>query len=274
MKKAKIHLFDVSVREIFYRFASVLSVIFSFVFFFITIPEEAKFNVAVVFVAFLMIVYLGIWIYANCRKKITLKIRNTRVQVVVGDIFDENGKKIIPFNEYFDTIVDDVIVAKSSLHGQYIQKKVTNIEEFDSRIATSLGSGPISRTDKKREYGKTIAYRLGTIYRDNDYWLLAYTRFDKNNRAYLSVQDYAECYMNMWSEIDKYHAGNSVCMPILGSGGIARIQDNTPQLLLENILWTFRLSGINLGRTATLRVVVHESMANEIDFLRLKNLGD
>ena len=80
--------------------------------------------------------------------------------------------------------------------------------------------------------------------------------------------------MNMWVEIDKYHAGYSICMPVLGSGGIVRIDDNTPQKLLENILWTFRLSGVNLGRTATLKIIVHESMVNEIDFLKLKNFGD
>lgn len=274
MKKVKISFWDVSVRGIFYKFASALSVIFSFVFVFVTIPEERKLTLAIVFVIFLVVVYLGIWIFANRKKKMTLKIRNTRVQIVVGDIFNEVGKKIIPCNEYFDTIVDDVIVAKRSLHGQYIQKKVTNIKELDNKIAKSLGSEPIVRTDPKRKNGKTIAYRLGTIYKDNDYWLLAYSKFDKNNRAYLSAQDYAKCYMNMWSEIDKYHAGNTVCMPVMGSSGIVRIQDNTPQLLLENILWTFRLSGVNLGRTASLRIIVHESMADDINFLKLKNLGD
>lgn len=274
MRKNKIHFWDISVREIFYKFASALSVVFSFVFVFVTIPEERKITVAITFVIFLVVVYLEIWIYANRKKKMTLKIRNTQVQVVVGDIFNETGKKIIPCNEYFDTIVDDVIIAKRSLHGQYIQKKVSNIEELDNKIVKSLGSEPIVRTDPKRKRGKTIAYRLGTIYKDNDYWLLAYSKFDENNRAYLSVQDYAECYMNMWSEIDKYHAGDTVCMPVMGSSGIIRIQDNTPQLLLENILWTFRLSGVNLGRTATLKIIVHESMADDIDFLRLKNLGD
>lgn len=274
MKKIKVHFWNASVREIFYKFASALSVVFSFVFVFVTIPEERKITVAITFVFFLVVVYLGIWIYANRKKKTTLKIRNTQVQVVVGDIFNETGKKIIPCNEYFDTIVDDVIIAKRSLHGQYIQKKVSNIEELDDKIAKSLGNEPIVRTDPKRKRGKTIAYRLGTIYKDNDYWLLAYSKFDENNRAYLSVQDYAKCYMNMWSEIDKYHAGDTVCMPVMGSSGIVRIQDNTPQLLLENILWTFRLSGVNLGRTATLKIIVHESMADDIDFLRLKNLGD
>ena len=274
MKKNKIHFWDASVRKIFYKFASALSVVFSFLFIFVTISEERKYIAAVIFVCFLVVVYFGIWIYANRTKKATVKIRNTRVQVVVGDIFSEVGKKIIPCNEYFDTIVDDVIIAKHSLHGQYIQKKVANIEELDSNITKSLGSQSIVRTDQKRKKGKIIAYKLGTIYKDNDYWLLAYSKFDEKNRAYLSSQDYAECYMNMWSEIDKYHAGNTVCMPVLGSSGIVRIQDNRPQILLENILWTFRLSGVNLGRTATLRIIIHESMVDDIDFLRLKNFGD
>lgn len=274
MKKLKIHLFDISVRESFYKFASVLSIAFSFIFVFVSIPENKKIQIAIAFLVFLLVVYIVIWIRANCKKKITLKIRNTRIQVEVGDIFKENGKKIIPFNEYFDTIVDDVIVAKNTLHGQYIQKKVSDIKELDHRIVSTLGNSPISRTDHKRTKGKKIAYKLGTIFRDNDYWLLAYSKFDECNRAYLSIQDYAECYMNMWSEIDKYHAGNTICLPVLGSGGIVRINDNTPQLLLENLLWTFRLSGINLGRIATLRIIVHESMLDEINFLRLKYFGD
>ena len=274
MWKIKVHFFDVNVRKMFYTFVTVLSTVFSFVFIFHTIPEDKECIAAVVFVAFLVFVYLAIWIYANCKNKATFKIRNTRIEVVVGDIFAENGKKIIPFNEYFDTIVDDVIIAKKSIHGQYIQKTISDIDKLDKEIVQTLGSDTVNRIDEKRKHGKKVAYKLGTIYKDNDYWLLAYSRFDKNNRAYLTAKDYAECYANMWSEIDKYHAGNTVCIPVLGSGGIVRIQDNTPQLLVENILWTFRLSGVNLGRTAALKIVVHESMADDIDFLKLKNLGD
>ena len=274
MRKIKINLFDVSVREAFYKFASILSVAFSFIFVFVTIPEKAKAPIAIAFTTFLLIVYLAIWINANCRKSVTLRIRNTRVQVAVGDIFKENGKKIIPFNEYFDTVVDDMLIAKNSLNGKYILEHILDIPDLDSRIIESLGSEPIVRTDCKRKSGKKIAYRLGTIFRNDDFWLLAYSKFDRNNRALLGDQDFAECYMNMWSEIDKYHAGNTICLPVLGTGGIVRIRDNTPQLLLENLLWSFRLSGVNLGRTATLRIIVHESMFNEIDFLKLKNFCD
>lgn len=274
MKKVKVPLFDVNVQKMFYTFATVLSTVFSFVFIFYTIPADKKCIAAVGFVIFLALVYFAIWFYANCKKKAIFKIRNTRIEVVVGDIFNETGKKIIPSNEYFDTVVDDVIIAKKSIHGQYIQKTISDIDKLDKEIVQTLGADTVNRIDEKRKHGKTVAYKLGTIYKDNDYWLLAYSRFDKNNRAYLTAKDYAECYANMWSEIDKYHAGNTVCIPVLGSGGIVRIQDNTPQLLVENILWTFRLSGVNLGRTAALKIIVHESMADDIDFLRLKNLGD
>ena len=92
MKKVKVPLFDVNVQKMFYTFATVLSTVFSFVFIFYTIPADKKCIAAVGFVIFLALVYFAIWFYANCKKKATFKIRNTRIEVVVGDIFAENGK--------------------------------------------------------------------------------------------------------------------------------------------------------------------------------------
>lgn len=270
----KIRFFDISVRKTFYAFASALSVVFSFVFVFVTIPDEAKLYVATCFFGFLLISYVIIWIFANKKKKVSLRIRNTHILITEGDIFNQEGKKIIPVNEYFDTIVDDKIIAKNSLHGKYILNYVNDIAALNKKISSSLGHEAIRGVDQARKVGKKTFYKLGTIFKDGDFWLLAYAKFDKNNKAYLSNRDFAYCYMNMWNEIDKYHAGYTICMPVLGSGGIVRINDNTPQQLLENILWTFRLSGINLGRTAKLKIIVHKTMLDEIDFLKLKNFGD
>lgn len=270
----KIPYFDITVRRAFYKFASCLSILFSFIFVFVTIPSEKKLCTAIGFALFLILSYTVIWLYANRKKKICIRIRNTRIVITEGDIFKENGKKIIPANEYFDTIVDDIIIAKRSLHGRYILEHVDNIDELDKKIINSLGTEPIRIINEKRQKGKTTAYKLGTLFRNGDFWLLAYAKFDADNRAYLNNLDFAETYMNMWSEIDKYHAGNTICMPVLGTGGIVRMNNNTPQQLLESILWTFRMSGINLGRTASLRIIVHQSMVDEIDFLKLSNYGD
>ena len=127
----KVRFLDIWVRSTFYAFATLLSVIFSFVFVFVTIPDDIKIYIAIAFGLFLLASYIVIWIYANHKKHITIKIRNTRIIITEGDIFAQEGKKIIPANEYFDTIVDDKIIAKTSLHGQYITNYVKNIKKFD-----------------------------------------------------------------------------------------------------------------------------------------------
>ena len=80
--------------------------------------------------------------------------------------------------------------------------------------------------------------------------------------------------MNMWDEIDIYKACNSVCLPVLGSSKLVRGMNYTPQQLIELLLWSFRLSGVKLERSATITVIVHESMVNEINFIKLKNYSD
>ncbi len=44
---------------------------------------------------------------------------NTDTKIEFGDIFKESGLIVIPVNEYFDTIIDDRIIAKNTLHGQF-----------------------------------------------------------------------------------------------------------------------------------------------------------
>lgn len=57
-------------------------------------------------------IYIGLFIYYKNYKKVTLVINNTIVKIFFGDIFKMPGKKIIAFNEYFDTIVDEKIIKK------------------------------------------------------------------------------------------------------------------------------------------------------------------
>ena len=45
-------------------------------------------------------------------KQIVIKIGLTTVLVKSGDIFDEEGLKAVAFNEYFDTMVDDKVIAR------------------------------------------------------------------------------------------------------------------------------------------------------------------
>ena len=90
----------------------------------------------------LLIIYIILFICANRKKNSTFKINGTTINVYIGDIFQQkDGLKVIPMNEYFDTQVDDTIVAKKSLHGKYLMDVCPNIDAFNKTVKELLEKG-------------------------------------------------------------------------------------------------------------------------------------
>ena len=77
--------------------------------------------------------YIVSLIRANTLKKIKLNIKGSDFIIKQGDIFLQEGLKVINFNEYFDTIVDNKIIAKNSLNGEFITEKVKDLEKLDAQ---------------------------------------------------------------------------------------------------------------------------------------------
>lgn len=82
--------------------------------------------------------YIVSLIRANTLKKIKLNIKGYDFIIKQGDIFLQEGLKVINFNEYFDTIVDNKIIAKNSLNRKFITEKVKDLEKLDSTIDEQL----------------------------------------------------------------------------------------------------------------------------------------
>ncbi len=272
----KIWIFDRSVRELFWKTATAILAVFSVVI--IVVPEECQYEAVFGLAIVLAVCYVGVWIYANRRRSVIIKIRNTKVIIKQGDLFKQKGKKVIPANEYFDTIVGSGIVDPQSLHAQYISKYAgVPPDKLYEDIVTELRSVKPRVIDETRVPGRQIAYKLGTVFNDQKGFLLvAYSRFDKDNRAFLCREDIAECYINMWDQIDIHRGSDSINLPVLGASGMVRSisTDYSPQQLIELILWSFRVSGINLARNATLNIIVHSSLVDDVNFLKLKNYSD
>lgn len=249
---------------------------FSIVLPFIREDEDQKISL-IVLIALLIISYAIIVICANLKKKVQLKIRNTKIIIKEGDLFQEQGLKVIPVNEFFDVDIENGIIDPNTLHGQYIKNRSNkHPEELYKDIVTVLKSRNLKTVDQQRLSGKQTKYKLGTIYNDHQgFLLLAYSTFDGDNRARLHNDDIVQCYTNMWNEIDIVRGTNSIAFPVLGAGGIVRFDKNyTPQQLIELMLWSYRISGIQLSRNATLTIVVHKSIVHDVDFLKLTNYSD
>jgi hypothetical protein len=247
----------------------------SFLFIFITLPNKYKLGAGVIFTSLLIIIYILLWICANRLKRIDLTINNSKVTVIVGDLFQEEGLKVIAFNEYFDTLVNEEIISSSSLNGQFIKQYVGDVDVLDNAIRESKhlsSSDRIQGNNPNRPQGKVVKYKLGSIYKHGEYLLTAFSKFDKDNRAFLSMVDYINCLLNFWNEVDIVYANKSVVIPLLGTG-ITRLTDYnnmSEQEKLELLLWSFKISRIKFTYPAQVTIVIHESVKDKINFYKLK----
>lgn len=185
-------------------------------------------------------VIAAVVVCCTSRDGINFEINNTEVEVKVGNLFNFDGVKVIPFDEYFDTEVDDKVISRSSLNGIFLER---NAEHRDLILRT-IAEPQQCIFGEPKDVGGRLRYQLGTVKSFDDYALLAFTHMDECNRAHLERGQYEECLLNMWDELDRMYAGRRVVLPLLGSG-ITRFKGAQPSEddLLRCILCTLRASG-------------------------------
>lgn len=192
---------------------------------------------------------------------ITLKIKGINVKIKEGDIFKSTNWKLIPFNEFFDTTVDDVVIAKNSLNGKFIER-LQDIDDLNRKIDEA---GDVPGMRRKTKAGRTC-YPLGRIITYQDYMLLAFSHFE-NNQAKLSHNDYEICLRAMWNEISRVYAHKPVAIPLLG-GGITRITDKNEFHLLRCILCTLKTSNAQIYQPIT--IVLTRKSIDKINLYDIK----
>jgi hypothetical protein len=272
----KIGFFNKRLIQEYYSILSALSVITSLIFIFIDISAKYKIFIGLVTLTILIAVYIGRWIYANKRTIIHLSIASSSVEIKYGDLFNEDGLKVIAFNEYFDTKVDEKVIASSTLNGFYIREKIEDIRAFDEQINTdSHLSKRIKQVNYNRNAGKRTSYKLGSIFVHNDFLLTAFSHFDDDNRAYLTMQDYINFLLEFWNEVDIRYAGRTVVIPLLGSG-ITRFKgcSISEQELLELLLWSFKTSRIKFRYPSKLKIVLDIGQRDKISLSQLTIFDD
>lgn len=270
--KIKVNLFDKTLFKNYLALLTKLTVLITYAFIIIEIPIKYKVPVGICLALLLLIIYIIMWLIANFQDKATLNINNSIMITKTGDIFEEDGLKVIAFNEYFDTLVDNMIIAERSLNGIYIKSKINDIEELNRQMSNNTHlSENIIAINPNRLYGKKTKYKLGTIYQQDDYLLTAFAKFDDDNRAYLSMNDFVNFLLNFWNEIDKIYGGRSISIPLLGSG-ITRLKEYnaiSEQELLELLIWSFKISRIKFTYPSIVSIIIDKSKKDKINFYKL-----
>jgi len=221
------------------------------------------------------LIYLAIWVWSNNLNKVEISIEGSKVTIKVGDIFLQPGLKAIAFNEYFDTQVDNKIIAERSLNGIFIKEHLgVSVSDLDRHIDSyDFEPNEILDRNSDRKLGKTVRHQIGTICIYKDYLLTAFSKFDENNKAQLTMPEYLEFLINFWDKVNKVYAQQSVSTPIFGSG-ITRIKGHkniSDEDLLKIMLWTFRISEMRFKYPARLNVVIHSDKIDKINLLDIKS---
>jgi hypothetical protein len=271
----KVRFFDRRVFGNFLKITSGISVTLSLVVLFVDIPTKYKTTYGEIFLGLLLFIYLAIWRWSNNLNKIDINVEGSHVTIKVGDIFLQPGLKAIAFNEYFDTQVDNRMIAEGSLNGIFIKKHLDvpvleldrHIESYDFERSEILESNP------DRRLGKKARHQIGTICVYKDFLLTAFSKFDEDNKAVLTMPEYLEFLINFWDKVNKVYAQQSVTTPIFGSG-ITRIKGHkniSDEDLLKIMLWTFRISEMRFKYPAKLTVVIHKDKIDKINLLDIKS---
>lgn len=280
----KVNFLDKNLRKEFLERLSLISTVLSLILIFYDIPTSIKCFLGILFIIFLLIFYTILWHKADKLTSVNLNINNSEIEIKIGDIFKESGVKVIAFNEYFDTIVDDKIISKKSLNGIFIDKIGNEkLKELDNLIENDADLEKNYKLDynSSRINGKKQKYRLGSIFeyeydknKEEIYFLTAMTKFDKNNRAILSFKEFIDFLLEFWNNIDIKYNNRTIVIPIFGSG-ITRFKekiDISDQELLNLIIWTFKLSKIKFTYPSKIKIIVHNSKRDKINFYNLKQL--
>lgn len=159
---------------------------------------------------------------------------------IIRDGFSKRNKEekllVIPVNSCFDTIVDEDIsscskplVSPNSLHGKWIGSMIKNeftLDKIDEMIDNNLQKQNIkpcrviSVEEKKR--GKINEYDLGTValVRGNNkctFLLLAVAKFDENNIAHTSIDEFEKCIKSLIFFYDNKCQGHKIMVPLMGT---------------------------------------------------------
>ena len=228
-------------------------------------------QIGVVVLAYLILV-IGTMVVKQklTKNEITLNIRGMKVIVKEGDILTTTGWKLIPFNEYFDTQVDDVIIAHSSLNGKYIESLGDDEKEALKLAIANDNRSPLQRYDLSD--GAKTRYELGTIKVFQDIMMLALTHFNEQNEAHTNRAEYEHTLRKMWKEIRRTYQGNPINIPLIG-GGLTQLDDMTDkpnEQLLKCILCTLRTSNVTFDENVQISIILTKKALETVNLYELK----
>lgn len=178
---------------------------------------------------------------------------------------------VIAVNRCYDTVVNDNIIHKGSVHGQFLDRIAPTSNKrikLDFEIDKSLkefGYKYKELTENDKREGKRKRYPLGSVARikgENGvtFFLLALTQFDIDCVAHCNKHQYFDCILKLFEYYDKHGQGKELFLYPMGTA-MSRTGLSKKEALKSVVLLT--AISKNYLKTKT-TIVVDKRFKNEI----------
>lgn len=247
--------------------------------------ERLWITIATIFLSYFAAI---MWVALFRRKRVVYVKKAPKIYVRYGSIIDtlkkyEKWKKqarfIIPVNRCFDTKVDDVLVEKTTIHGQFIlslEKLGMNVNALEKIIGEELEKKKdIIKFDVldsliKRE-GKMKRFPIGTVVEvitknGNVIYLAAFAKFENENEKIIAKTDMYE-YLSFLQMVIDYSCSDGrnlpIFMPPVGCGN-SRLGIELEDAV-QKIVTSWKINSDKLRSDVTIMIPVEASVFVQLD---------
>lgn len=210
-------------------------------------------------------------VWKPSRVEIRVANSNTVLEVLFGDLFQQDGLRAIAVNEFFDSDLGKP-VSEKSLHGIFLKKCFGgHPEPFDKQVGEQLKS--VEGEQVKRTEGKTKRFPIGStalITADDDKYLaFAFARTDvATSKAYSDVTMMWVALNQLWQRARIESGGYALNVPLVGSGlsGIGLPTRDLINLIILSAITETKAKPV----TQRIRLVLSRDRFEEIDLREVK----
>ena len=267
---------DTFIRKLIGTVATTSSLVTIYSFFIKSASSPIKESVLFLVILLVLNVLIAL-LLSKEKSSISIKVNNTtKLSVHFGDIGNSENI-VVPVNDYFDTLVNDEVVSKDSIHGKLIKNEFGGNEKLLASLIDKALEGKPSETIDERKIERNKRYELGTVAKishdGKDFYLVALTKFDDDNKASIDSSEYQIVISKLLNFIGTHSQGKKVSFPLLGGSARSGITTLTKQQKLELLILSMTLSD-KLNVDEGLELVLSEGDKKELSLNALlqKNL--
>jgi hypothetical protein len=253
-----------TIQYIFTSFSVIFTAVKAVTYFFPPIKFEGRTPFALAILISVAFGFKKVW--KPSRIQIPIANCNSIIEVVFGDLFEQEGIRAIAVNEFFDSIIGKPVSDKS-IHGIFLKKCFGgHPESFDKQVAEELKHTPSVEVVKIE--GKTRCYPIGSTaliaVNQDKYIAFAFTKTDPQTcKAYSDVTLMWTALNDLWKRVRIEAGGHAVNLPLVGSGlsGMGLPTRDLLNLIILSAITETKAREI----TQRIRVVLHRSRFGDLD---------